>query len=96
MYLSISRLKVVNAVLLLKTPYTIKNELQLKELDEYFWTDSSVMLGFIANNAKSFTAFFGNRVSVILKNSNVEEWKYIPSNKNPSDDSFVGMNFKIQ
>ena len=35
----------------------IKKELQLQEFDEYFWTDSRVVLGYIANDTRAFKTF---------------------------------------
>ena len=30
---------------------------------------------------------------MIQENRNVEQWKYVPSKENPSDDASRGMNF---
>ena len=57
----------------------IKKELQLQELDEYFWTDSRVVVGYIANDTRAFKTFVANRVHLIQENSNIEQWKYVPS-----------------
>ena len=57
----------------------IKKELQLQELDEYFWTDSRVVVGYIANDTRAFKTFVANRVHLIQENSNIEQWKYVSS-----------------
>ena len=75
MFASIPRLELVAAVLSVKISNMIKKELQLQELDEYFWTDSRVVLGYIANDSRTFKTFFVNRVHMIQENSNVEQWK---------------------
>ena len=74
-FVSIPRLELVAAVLSVKISNMIKKELQLQELDEYFWTDSRVVLGYIANDSRTFKTFFVNRVHMIQENSNVEQWK---------------------
>ena len=68
---SIPRLELVAAVLSVKISNMIKKELQLQELDEYFWTDSRVVLGYIANDTKAFKTFVVKRVYMIQENSNV-------------------------
>ena len=71
MFASIPRLELVAAVLSVKISNMIKKELQLQQLDEYFWTDSRVVLGYIANDTKAFKTFVVKRVHMIQENSNV-------------------------
>ena len=93
-FVSIPRLELVAAVLSVKISNMIKKELQLQELDEAFWTDSRVVLGYIANDTRAFKTFVANRVHMIQENSNVKQWKYVPTKENPADDTSKGMNFK--
>ena len=93
-FVSIPRLELVAAVLSVKISNMIKKELQLQELDEYFWTDSRVVLGYIANDTRAFKTFVAKRVHMIQENSNIKQWKYVPSKENPADDASRGMNFK--
>ena len=51
----------------------IKKEPQLQELDKYFWTDSRVVFGYIANDMRAFKTFVANRLHMIQENSNVEQ-----------------------
>ena len=69
MFASIPRLELAAAVLSVKISNMIKKELQLQELDEYFWTDSRVVFGYIANDTRTFKTFFANRVYMIQENS---------------------------
>ena len=71
----------------------IKKELQLQEVDEYFWTDSKAVLGYIANDTRAFKIFVANRVHMIQENCNVEQWRYVLSKENPTDGTSRGMNF---
>ena len=93
-FISIPRLELVDTILSVKISNMIKKELQLQELDEYFWTDSRILLGYIANDTTAFKTFVANRVHIIQENSNVEQWKYVPSKENAADDASRGMNFK--
>ena len=52
------------------------------------------MLGYVANDARAFKTFVASRLHMIKENSNVEQWKYVPSKKNPADDASRGLNFK--
>ena len=90
----IPTLELAAAVLSVKISNMMKKELQLQELDEYFGTDGRVVLGYIANDTTAFKTFAANRVHMIQENSNVEQWKYIPSKENPADDASRGMNFQ--
>ena len=93
-FVSIPRLELVAAVLSVKISNMIKKELQLQELDEYFWTDSRVGLGYIANDTRAFKTFVANRVHMTQENNNSEQWKYVPSKENPEDDASRGKSFE--
>ena len=49
----------------LKESNLLKGEIEYKIDEEVFWTDSTVVLGYIANNSKSFHVFVANRVQKI-------------------------------
>ena len=69
----------------------IRKELDIKNYEETYWTDSKVILGYINNEVKRFKIFVANRVQTIKENSNVEQWKYISSKDNPADDGSRGL-----
>ena len=66
-FVSNPRLEFVAAVLSVKISNMIKEQLQLQELYEYFWTDSRVALGYIANDTRDFKTFIANRVHMYKK-----------------------------
>ena len=68
------RLELVAAVLAVKISALIKKELEMKELTEYSWTDSKVVLGYIANDSRAFKTFVANRVQAIQEYSNPNQW----------------------
>ena len=94
-FVSIPRLELVAAVLLVKISNMTKKELQLQEFDKYFWTNRRVVFGYIANDMRAFKTFVANRVHMVQENSNIEQWKYLPSKENPADDASKSMNFKV-
>ena len=61
-FVSIPRLELVATALSVNISNMIKKELQLQELDEYFWTDSRVVLGYIAIDTRAFKSLVANRV----------------------------------
>ena len=50
-----------------------------------------MVLGNINNNIKKFKAFVANRIQHIHKDSNVSQWRYVPSKVNPADDGLRGL-----
>ena len=93
-YVSITRLELTPATLLVKMSQLIKAELELNDLEsirEHFWTDSQVVLGYINNESKRFKVFVANRVQLIRYNSNTNQWHYVYTKSNPSDDASKGL-----
>ena len=90
-YVSIPRLELTAETLSIKMSKLIKKELDIKDHEETYWTDSKVILGYINNEVKRFKIFVANRVQIIKENSNVEQWKYISSKDNPADDVSRGL-----
>ena len=52
------------------------------------------MLGHIFNDTRAFKTFVAKRVETTQENSNVEQWKYVPSSEYPVDDASRCMNFE--
>ena len=52
---------------------------------EYFWTDSSIVLGYIKNETKVFKKFVSNRVAYIRSCSNANDWRHVPTKMNIAD-----------
>lgn len=63
----------------------LRSELEYTNMTEWFWTDSSVVLGYIANNTRRFHAFVANRVQQIRIVSEPYQWNYVSSSDNPAD-----------
>ena len=93
-FISIPRLYLVVAVLAIKISVLIKIDIEMEELTEYFWTDSKVVLGYIANASRAFKTFVANRVQPIQEYNSATQWSYIPAEDNPADDTSRGMAFK--
>ncbi|KAI3357159.1 hypothetical protein L3Q82_015465, partial [Scortum barcoo] len=55
--MTIPRLKLSSAVTAVRNADVIKRELEIENLQEYYWTDSKVVLGYVKNDAKRFHTF---------------------------------------
>ena len=61
---------------------------------EYFWTDSSIVLSYINNDAKRFNVFVANRVQQIKDYTTSSQWRYVKSEDNIADCASRGVNIK--
>ena len=68
-FVSIPRLELTAAVLSVKMACLLKKELNLGEVNLYFWTDSKVVLGYIRNDTRRFKTFVVNRIYQIKENT---------------------------
>ncbi|XP_032396233.1 uncharacterized protein LOC116704734 [Etheostoma spectabile] len=82
---TIPRLELTAAVVSVVVSNTLKEELGLTDIDEYFWTDSKVVLGYINNEARRFHTFVSNRIQKVRLSTTPEQWRYVPTDKNPAD-----------
>ena len=61
---SIPRLELAAATVSAKMTDALKDELTYEGLQEYYWTDSKVVLGYISNESKRFHVYVGCKVQV--------------------------------
>ena len=89
---TVPRLELTAAVVSVKTSAQLQRELDLEEGEEVFWTDSKVVLGYIANETGRFHIFVGNRVQQIQEHSSPNQWRYVDTKSNPVDHASRGLN----
>lgn len=92
---TIPRLELTAAVLAAKVDRMLKAELQIPMEESVFWTDSTSVLKYIANETKRFHTFVANRVSTIRELSKPEQWKHVSSRMNPADDASHGLRAEV-
>ena len=68
-YISITRMELVAATLLLKQSALLRKELQYPDMKEAHWTDSQAVHRYIANELRKFKIFVANRVEMIKEGS---------------------------
>ncbi|CAG2243206.1 unnamed protein product [Mytilus edulis] len=83
--LTIPRLELSTAIVSIRISQLLKQELQYENITEWFWTDSNIVLGYIANDNRRFHIFVANRVQQIREHSSPTQWKYVDTKENPAD-----------
>ncbi|KAK6195425.1 hypothetical protein SNE40_000861 [Patella caerulea] len=83
--LTIPRLELTAAVTSVRISQQLRRELDYNNYEEYFWTDSKVVLGYIANETRRFHVFVAHRVQEIQENTDASKWYYIDTKSNPAD-----------
>ena len=88
---SIPRLELTAATLVARQSRFILEELDVSEVQLYFWTDSMTVLRYLRNVSTRFKTFVAHRVQLIQDLTDVSSWNYVPSEKNPADLASRGL-----
>ncbi|XP_043220532.1 uncharacterized protein LOC122380948 [Amphibalanus amphitrite] len=83
--ITVPRLELTAAVLSVRISRFLQEELKLQSVKEVFWTDSMVVLGYIANEARRFHVYVANRVQEIRNHTERSQWRHIATDDNPAD-----------
>ena len=70
----------------------LKNELDYERIEEFHWTGSKVVLGFINNESRRFHVYVANRVQLIRDYTSPAQLRYVESASNPADEGSRGLN----
>ena len=89
--ITVPRLELTAATMSVKVSSFLCNELEYEDITEYFYTDSKVVLGYIANDSKRFHIFVANRVQKIRDYTAPTDWRYIETDHNPADYASRGL-----
>lgn len=85
--LTIPRLELQAAVLASRLAKTIQHQHTLKINRIVFWSDSTTVLNWLRTDSKKLPSFVSNRVGEILENTDVSQWKWVPSKLNIADEA---------
>jgi len=88
---TIPRLELSAAVISVRVSTQLGKELRLENVEEIFWTDSKVILGYISNESRRFHVYVANRVQEIHDKSSPKQWKYVETKSNPADEGSRGV-----
>ncbi len=89
--ITVFRLELTAAVMSLRVSNMIHREVEYQLDFESFWTDSTIVHGYISSSAKRYKTFVANRIQVIRNSTTPEHWKYVPTQSNPADDGSRGL-----
>ena len=89
--LSIPRLELCGAQVLAGLLQHVKKVLQVQLLDVYAWTDSTIVLSWLAGNPRRFKMYVGNRVSSIVDQIPPDRWNQVSGIENPADCASRGI-----
>ncbi|KAI2644717.1 putative oxidoreductase virH [Labeo rohita] len=92
--ITVPRLELAVAVVSVEMSSVLKKEMDYTVVEETFWTDSKVVLGYISNEARRFHTFVANRVQRIRNGTTTEQWRYVPTEENPADHASRGLTVK--
>lgn len=92
---TIPRMELTAAVVASRMDRLWRKELQMDLQESVFWTDSTSVLKYIKNKTSRFKIFIANRVSEILKMSNVSQWRYVNTLTNPADLASRGVKVQL-
>ncbi|CAG7701870.1 unnamed protein product [Allacma fusca] len=84
--ISIPRLELQTAVVGTRLARTIKKELNFRAHSAHFWPVSRIVLCWIRSDARKFKQFV-SRFGEILEESEVEQWKWVPTAENVAYDA---------
>ena len=88
---TIPRLELAAATTSARMSEFLRAELSYPKLDEYYWTDSQVVLGYVKNEARRFHVYVANRVQQIREMTDPNAWMYVDTSLNPADDASRGL-----
>ncbi|XP_045122632.1 uncharacterized protein LOC123511083 [Portunus trituberculatus] len=88
---SIPRLELCAAVLAVSSDAKLGREVSIPVTSSVFWTDSRIVLQYIASPTRRFHTFVANRLGTIHRLSLPHQWRHVCSEDNSADDATRGL-----
>ncbi|XP_037894799.1 uncharacterized protein LOC119640680 [Glossina fuscipes] len=83
---SLPRLELCAAVTMVQLVKKVQEDYDFIQFNNIcFWTDATIVLGWISEDSCNWSTFIANRVAIIQQVSTRSQWRHIPSNLNPVD-----------
>ena len=89
--ITIPRMELTAATVAINLHKLLTKELEILIHQTVFWTDSTIVIQYIRNEARRFQTFVANRLSLIHEVSLPMQWRYVPSELNPADHASHGI-----
>ena len=87
-------LELTAATVSVKVAALLKEELDFEEIPVTYWTDSSIVLGYINNDCKRFRTYVANRLNLVHSYSEKHQWRHVGTDDNPADYASRGLSPK--
>ena len=91
---TIPRLELVAATVSVKVAALVKEEIQIDAIEDLYYTDSEIVLGYIGNEVKRYRTFVANRCQIIKVYTEYGKWRHVTSQENPADLASRGIAVK--
>ncbi|KAH9639415.1 hypothetical protein HF086_002104 [Spodoptera exigua] len=91
-HLTMPRLELCAAMLGTQLAKKVSDSLRLNINSKHYWSDSTIVLGWLKSPRKNLKQFVYNRINEILQYSDLSQWKHVPSELNPADIGSRGLN----
>lgn len=83
--ITIAKLELAGAHLLSKLITKLKADLKVDIIKITAWTDSSIVLQWMQCHPNRLQTYVANRISDILNNSDIHQWRHVSGIENPAD-----------
>src|SRR5207253_9901324 len=83
--ITIPRLELMGALTAVRLMQTVSTALPEKIESVHFWTDSQVVLHWVASSPGKWRLFVANRVREICAHSAPQQWHFCPGREKPAD-----------
>ncbi|XP_063926012.1 uncharacterized protein LOC135139641 [Zophobas morio] len=90
--ISLPRLELCGAVLLANLSSRVAQTYDLLPEHRHYWTDSKIVLAWLAADSYNWKTFVANRVSEVQRLTNAHNWHYVKGTENPADVITRGTN----
>ena len=85
------RLELQAAVAAVRLYVFLRKKLMVIIENSFFWSDSMAVLKSIANSKKKFPVYVANRLAEFERNSQLANWRFVPTKLNPADEVSRGL-----
>ena len=92
--ITIPRLELTAALLSIKISKFLKTAFKYQINEEYFRTDSTIVLCSLKNDTRRFMTYVANRIEQIKEHTTVNQWHYVASESNPADHASRSLDVK--
>jgi Pao retrotransposon peptidase/Family of unknown function (DUF5641)/Putative peptidase (DUF1758)/Integrase core domain/Integrase zinc binding domain len=82
---SIVRMELCAALLLARLMTIIVDALEMKNINKFYWSDSTIVLSWIKGESSKLKVFVGNRIAEIQELTSDSIWNHVRSHLNPAD-----------